>query len=141
MEYNYREKKIVIVLNAKLDIGVAFNVVSHLSVALGHYAVDHMGREYLIDASGNQHLGISRYPIIITKVKGGKLKNSLDKAKLEKNILVVDYPSVMYETGHDDELFECLSKQTENDIEYYGYIMYGKSEEIDKISGKFSLWK
>lgn len=141
MEYDYREKKIVIVLNAKLDIGVAFNVASHLSLALGHHAIDYMGREHLIDASGNRHLGISRYPIIITKVKGGKLKNSLSKAKLEKNILVIDYPSVMYETEHDDELFEGLSKQMESDIEYYGYIMYGKLEEIDKISGKFSLWK
>lgn len=141
MKYDYREKKIVIVLNAKLDTGVAFNVASHLSLSLGHHAIDHMGREYLIDGSGNQHLGISRYPIIITKVKEGKLKNSLNKAKLEKGILVVDYPSVMYETGHDDELFECLSKQMENDIEYYGFIMYGKSEEINKISGKFSLWK
>lgn len=141
MNYDYKEKKIVLVLNAKLEVGIALNVAGHLSVALGHHARDHMGRDYLVDASGEKHLGISKYPIIITKVKGGKLKTSMYKAKLQKNILVVDYPSTMYETGHDDELADALSKQTADNIEYYGYIMYGNSEDVDSISGKFSLWK
>lgn len=141
MSYNYKEKKIVIVLNSKLEIGVALNVVGHLSVSLGHHAVDHMGRKYLTDASGNIHFGISKYPIIITKVKNEKLKTSLCKAKLQKDILVIDYPKIMYETGHDDELAEELLKQNADEIEYYGYIMYGNVENIDKISGKFSLWK
>lgn len=141
MDYDYREKKIVIVLNAKLETGVALNVAGHLSVALGHHATDHMGRQYLTDAANIPHLGISKYPIIITKVKGGKLKSSLQTAKQHGGILVVDYPSIMYETGHDDELVAALSKLTADEIEYYGYIMYGKSEDVDSISGKFSLWK
>ncbi len=141
MNYNYRAKKIVLVLNAKLETGVALNVAGHLSVALGYHATDHMGRDCLIDASGERHLGISKYPIIITKVKGGKLKTSMHKAKLQKDLLVVDYPSTMYETGHDDELAEALSKQDADELEYYGYIMYGNVESIDSISGKFSLWK
>lgn len=141
MDYNYREKKIVVVLNSKLEMGVALNVVGHLSLALGYHASEHMGRKYLVDASGEHHLGISKYPIIITKVKSGKLKNSLEKAKQKEDIVVVDYPSIMYETGHDDELFEELSKLKSDDIEYYGYIMYGRSNDINEISGKFSLWK
>lgn len=141
MNYNYKEKKIVIVLNAKLEMGIALNVAGHLSVALGYHANNHMGRKYLVDASNEKHLGISKYPIIITKVKGGKLKNSLQKAKQQNNILVVDYPSIMYDTGHDDELAEAISQQTSEQIEYYGYIMYGNSEDINEISGKFSLWQ
>ena len=66
MDYNYQEKKIVLVLNSKLEMGVALNVAGHLSVALGYHATDHMGRDQLVDASGDMHLGISRYPIIIT---------------------------------------------------------------------------
>ena len=141
MDYNYREKKIVIVLNSKLEIGVALNVSGHLALALGYYAENHMGRKYLVDASGERHLGISKYPVIITKVKSGKLKTSLHKAKEQKDILVVDFPSTMYETGHDDELAEALSKQTAEEIEYYGYIMYGDTAAIDEVSGRFSLWR
>lgn len=138
--YDYREKKIVLVLNARLDMGIALNVAAHLSTAFGYYATEHMGREVLLDASGNEHVGIAKYPIIVTKVKAGKLKNSLMEAK-KKGLFVVDYPAVMYTTGHDDELAQELLKQTEDEIEYYGYILYGKREEVDSITGKFSLWK
>ncbi|MBS6808999.1 MAG: DUF2000 family protein [Clostridium sp.] len=34
-----------------------------------------------------------------------------------------------------------MSQQTSEQIEYYGYIIYGKSEDVNKISGKFSLWQ
>lgn len=141
MPYDYREKKIVIVLNAKLEMGVALNVAAHLSMALGFHATEHMGRSILMDASGNEHLGISKYPIIITKVRAGKLKSSLAEAKMIEELLVVDYPSVMYTTGHDDELVQELQKQTEEEIEYFGYILFGESDAVDNISGKFSLWK
>lgn len=141
MDYDYQAKKIVLVLNSKLETGIALNVAGHLSVALGYHATKHMGRATLTDASGNMHLGISRYPLIITKVKGGKLKSSLQKAKQNGQILVVDYPSIMYDTGHDDELAEELAKQTADEIEYYGYIMYGNADEINSISGKFTLWR
>lgn len=141
MEYNYHEKKIVIVLNSKLEIGVALNVVGHLACSLGYHATDHMGREQLVDASGTIHLGIAKYPIIITKVKGGKLKTSLEKAKEQKDLVVIDYPSIMYETGHDDELANELRKTPSEQITYYGFIMFGKSETINDISGRFSLWK
>lgn len=141
MNYDYKEKKIVIVLDSKLEMGVALNVVGHLSMALGYHAENHMGRKNLSDASNGLHLGISRYPIIITKAKGGKLRNGLLKAKASSNVLVVDYPSIMYETEHDDELADALSSLSEDSIEYYGFIMYGKTEEVDGISGKFSLWR
>ena len=52
MPYDYREKKIVIVLNAKLEMGVALNVAAHLSMALGFHANESMGRSILMDASG-----------------------------------------------------------------------------------------
>ena len=141
MDYDYREKKIVIVLNSKLEVGVALNVTGHLAIALGYHADNHMGRKVLLDASNLEHLGISKYPVIITKAKGGKLTNALEKAKAHADILVVDYPAVMYETGHDNELADALSIQPADKIEYYGFIMYGKTETIDTISGKFSLWK
>lgn len=86
-------------------------------------------------------MGIAKYPIIITKVKSGKLATSLEKAKAQKELLVVDYPSVMYDTGHDDELAEELQKLPSDKITYYGYIMYGNAELINEISGKFTLWK
>lgn len=141
MDYNYNAKKYVVVLSSKLDVGVAFNVVSHLSISAGFYSCDHMGRENLIDASGIFHKGISKYPVIITKVKPSKLKQYIEKAKENKNLLTIDYPSVMYDTGHDDELAEALETLKNEEIEYYGFLVYGNKEDVDSITSKFSLWK
>jgi len=141
MEYNYKEKKFVIVLSSNLEVGVAFNVVSHLSISAGNYAVNHMGREQLIDASGKYHMGISKYPVIITKIKPSKIKPYLEMAKENKELLVIDYPSNMYYTGHDDELADSIANTADDKMEYYGFMLFGKSEDVDAISGKFTLWK
>lgn len=75
MFYDYCER------NTKLEVGVALNVVTHLSRVLGFHATDHMGREELIDASDNIDFGTSKYPLIITKVQAGRLKSGLAEAK------------------------------------------------------------
>ena len=62
-------------------------------------------------------------------------------AKDKKELLVIDYPANMYYTGHDDELVESLRNTKEEDIEYYGFLLFGKREDVDQITGKFSLWK
>lgn len=141
MNYDYREKKIVAVLNAKLDFGVALNVLGHLSVSIGYNAEDHMGRPVLFDGSGIEHLGISRYPFIITKSNASKIRKAIEAARDVEGILVADYPQQMLDTGHDDELAESLKNTAESDLSYLGAVFYGKSDAIDLITKKFSLYK
>lgn len=141
MDYDYNEKKFVIVLGSKLEIGEAFNVVGHLCISAGYYAEDHMGRSELIDGSGGKHKGISKYPVIITKVKPSKIRAYIEKAKLTEGLLVIDYPSNMYITGHDDDLAESLEGTTEENIDYWGFLIFGNRNIVDEITGKFSLWK
>lgn len=141
MDYDYSEMKVVIVLNSKIENGVALNVVGHLSASFGHYANDHMGRKQYVDGSGDIHTGISKYPIIITKVKPGKLKNTVTIAKSINDLFVCDYPSIMFDTGHDDELAKALESTNEDDITYYGLLIFGNRKTVDDLCGKFSLWK
>jgi len=140
MTYDYREKKFVVVLSSKLEIGVAFNVTAHLCLSVGYNASEHMGRQMLVDASNISHIGISKYPIIITKVKPSKLREYLHKAKSNEKLIVIDYPSNMYETGHDDELAESISKTDEEKMDYFGFVLFGNRSDVDEITGKFSLW-
>uniref|UniRef100_UPI0040568A7F DUF2000 domain-containing protein n=1 Tax=Agathobacter sp. TaxID=2021311 RepID=UPI0040568A7F len=141
MEYDYREKKIVAVLNSALETGVALNVVGHLAVSIGCYAQEHMGKNPLLDADGVKHLGIARYPFIITKAKPNKIRAAIEKARENDNILFADYPQQMLETGHDNELAESLAKAQEKDLSYLGAVFYGPTEDINEITGKFSLYK
>ena len=55
--------------------------------------------------------------------------------------MVADYPKEMLTTGHDDELAAKVKKIQESEIEYLGAIFYGPSSEVDKITGRFSLWR
>lgn len=141
MDYNYREKKIVAVVDSKVDIGVALNVVGHLSVALGAYGTDLMGRAVLYDESNVPHMGISRYPLIITKSNSSKIRAAIQKAKCNSNLTVADYPLQMLETGHDDELAERLKQTPEENIQYLGALFFGPTNEVNEITKKFSLYR
>jgi hypothetical protein len=141
MSYNYKEYKTVAVLASNIDPGVALNVLGHLALSLGARAPkEMMGRDFLVDKSEVKHHGISKYPVIITKVKQGTVRRAIQEARLNSSILLIDYPKEMLSTGHDDELSVAINNVEEEKIEYLGALLFGKSVDVDKITGRFMLW-
>lgn len=139
---NYEDKKIVGIIAANVEPAVALNVIGHLAISIGKYSNDEiMGKPVIIDKSGIEHLGISQFPFIITKVKSGKLKNTIDLAKQNPNLLVADYPKDMLDTRTDDELVASVSSKENEKLEYLGAIIYGNTEDVNNITGKFQLWR
>ncbi|AAK79047.1 hypothetical protein BJV85_002928 [Clostridium acetobutylicum] len=142
LSYDYREKKIVVTLAVNIPLEVAFNVIGHLGISIGFYANDNfMGKSHIMDKSGKPHIGISKYPVIITQAKQQKLRKAINEARESNDILMVDFPRQMLITEHDDELVKSLGESLEEDLEYLGAIFYGKSKYVDSITGKFSLWR
>lgn len=140
--YDYKEKKIVAVLSSEISVQVAMNVIGHLSISIGAFAEKSlMGRMHLVDKSGIKHLGISKYPFIITRTNPKKLQKVIIEARTYDNILFSDFPNQMLITEHDDELATTLKNANESDLEYLGAVFYGPSEDINRITSKFSLWK
>lgn len=139
---NYEDKKIVGIIASNVEPAVALNVIGHLAVSIGKYSNDEiMGKPVITDKSGIEHLGISQFPFIITKVKSGKLKNAIDLAKQNSNLLVADYPKDMLDTRTDDELVTSVSSKENEKLEYLGAIIYGNTEDVNNITGKFQLWR
>ena len=139
---NYEDKKIVGIIASNVEPSVALNVIGHLSVAIGKYSdKEIMGQPIITDKTGVNHLGISKFPFIITKVKAGKLKNAIDMAKCNPNLLVADYPKDMLETRTDDELIESVSGKENDKLEYLGAVIYGDTKDVNEITGKFQLWR
>ena len=139
---NYEDKKIVGIIASNVEPSVALNVIGHLSVAIGKYSDEEiMGQPIITDKTGVNHLGISKFPFIITKVKAGKLKNAIDMAKCNPNLLVADYPKDMLETRTDDELIESISGKENDKLEYLGAVIYGDTKDVNEITGKFQLWR
>jgi len=140
--YDYKAKKVVAVLASTLEVGIAMNVLGHMCVALGAHADDGlMGRPALPDASGTPHVGIGRYPVIITQVKPARLRQFIEEARAQKDLLLIDFPQEMLDTRHDDELATSMAAKQETDMAYLGAIVYGEAATIQGLSGKFMLWK
>lgn len=139
---NYEDKKIVGIIASNVEPAVALNVIGHLAISIGKYSDDEiMGKQILTDKSGINHLGISKFPFIITKVKSGKLRTAIESAKTNPNLLVADYPKEMLDTRTDEELVEAISKKDNENIEYLGAIIYGNTKDVDEITGRFQLWR
>lgn len=139
---NYEDKKIVGIIASNVEPSIALNVIGHMSISIGKYSDEEiMGKKEITDKSGISHLGISKFPFIITKVKAGKLKNAIELAKNNPNILVADYPKDMLETRTDEELVESITSKENEKLEYLGAVLYGNTKDIDEITGKFQLWR
>lgn len=139
---NYEDKKIVGIIASNVEPAVALNVIGHLAISIGKYSdAEIMGQRVITDKSGVEHMGISRFPFIITKVKAGKLRNAIETAKQNPNLLIVDYPKDMLETRTDEELVAQVSSKDNEKIEYLGAIIYGNTDDVNTITGKYQLWK
>lgn len=138
----YEDKKIVGIIATNVDASTALNVIGHLSIAIGKYSNQEiMGQPIITDKSGINHLGISQFPFIVTKVKPSKLASAIEKAKANPNLLVADYPKDMLDTRTDAELVASISSKENNQLEYLGAIIYGNTNDVNEITGKFQLWK
>ena len=138
----YEDKKIVGIVASNVEPSVALNVIGHLAISIGKYSNDEiMGKSVITDKSGINHLGISQFPFIITKVKSGKLKTAIDLAKQNPNLLVADYPKDMLNTRTDDELVASINSKENDKLEYLGAIIYGNTTDVDNITGKYQLWR
>ena len=139
---NYEDKKIVGIIASNVDSSVALNVIGHLAISIGKYSTEEiMGKPIITDKSNINHLGISQFPFIVTKVKAGKLKSAIDQAKANPNLLVADYPKDMLDTRTDDELVASISSKENDKLEYLGAIIYGNTDDVNEITGKFQLWR
>ena len=139
---SYEDKKIVGIIASNVEPAVALNVIGHLAISIGKYSTKEiMGKRVITDKSGIEHLGISQFPFIITKVKTGKLKNAIELAKNNPNLLVADYPRDMLDTRTDEELVESISMKENDKLEYLGAIIYGDTKDVDEITGKYQLWR
>jgi len=139
---NYEDKKIVGIIASNVEPAVALNVIGHLAISIGKYSNSEiMGKPIITDKSGVNHLGISQFPFIITKVKAGKLKSAIEIAKSNPNLLVADYPRDMLDTRTDEELVNSISSKENENLEYLGAIIYGDTDAVNEITGKFQLWR
>lgn len=133
--------KLVAIVNKQMETGILMNAVAHMCLGFGA----HMGPKnlHLMDyqnADGFVYPNISKMPFIILKEKNSnKIGALLMKAK-EAGLQYSVFTNTMTEgTWADQETRTLATKQEE--IIYYGLVLFGKHETVSELTRKLSLYK
>lgn len=133
------ESKFVAVLNKKIETGKVMNALAHMTIGLAKsYQNYDMGVINYKDKDGGTHLA-SKFPYIILKAKNSNQIRTLRNALVEQNIPFASFTNAMT-VGSWEEQVERSKTTPEAELEYYGICMFGKKDELDKLTKKFSLW-
>ncbi len=132
--------KLVAVMNEKIEPGVIMNALAHMCIGFGSdIGKDPLRLTNYIDADGGSHPCISEMPFMILKANSNKIRG-LRQAALENGIKFVDFTNTMT-IGTYIEQVERTKQTKEEDLIYYGIVLFGDWEKVSELTRKFSLWK
>ena len=134
------ESKLVAVMNEKVEPGVIMNALAHMCIGFGAA----IGKEPLRlsnyeDAGGGNHPNISEMPFMILKANSNKIR-ALRLSALDAGIQCVDFTHTMIGGTYLEQL-EGTKQTKEEDLIYYGIVLFGDWSKVSELTRKFSLWK
>lgn len=138
--------KFALVLKAKLPAGVALNAAAHTALGLvARAAADRpelaakMAFLNFLDADGNEHAPISGLSLVVLEGRAAGLRRFRGEA-LAAGLLVNDFTSAMTGDTFAEQLTR-MGQTPEEELEYYAVAAFGRRDELDPLTKKFSLWK
>lgn len=135
------DKKLVIVINEKVETGKAMNALSHAMLGFGAGAVtkEDVKLNKYDDADGGVHSNISEMPIVILKANSNKIRN-LRKLAIENNLQFVDFVETM-SIGTYEEEYKLTKTKKDEELNYWAIVLFGPWELVTEWTKKFSLYK
>ncbi len=127
-------------MNEKIEPGILMNALAHMCIGFGsEIGKDPLRLTNYVDADGNSHSFISEMPFMILKANSNKIK-SLRQLARESGIPFVDFTDTMTVGSYLEQL-ERTKQTKEDDLVYYGIILFGPWDKVSELTRKFSLWK
>ncbi len=135
-------KRFVAVLNKKVDFGKLMNALGHITAGLAGGSVKSKEMCFLEykDKEGGSHPNISHFPFIVLKAKNSNQIRTVRKEAINRKIPYSDFTSTMT-IGTSEEQMNATANTLEEDLEYFAIVLFGKTEELKEITGKFSLYQ
>lgn len=130
--------KCVIILDEKLPLGLLANASAVIAMTIGK-KVDRIIGDNIIDASNQVHQGITNHVLPILKTHKTNLINICETAKMDEELLVVDFCDIAQRSKNYDDYSMLLQKTKGEDLRYLGIGIYGKKETVNRLSGSLSL--
>jgi hypothetical protein len=133
--------RFVAVLNKKIETGRLMNALGHMAAGLaGKVGI---GSEMCfldyVDQDGGIHPSISHFPFIILSADNSNKIRTVRNEAIARNIPYTDFTSTMT-LGTSQQQVDTTAQVSETDLEYFGIVMFGKTEEIKEFTSKFSLY-
>lgn len=132
--------KLVAVLNKNLESGVALNALAHMSIGLGAQLTDaELRLDAYVDAQGNLYPHISQMPFIILRGGSNEIKKLVVAAR-EQKIQYTVFLNTMTGGTYEEQLANT-KQMPEDQLIYYGCVLFGPWAEVSLLTKKLSLWR
>ena len=126
------DTKIAIIVRDDLAPWQKLNVTAFLMSGITAANTDLIGEKY-VDKDGNQHLPMSRQPVIVLSGAANVLRNARNRAN-ERGIATVAYIEEMFATGHDEANRAAFSEHMSNEGNTVGIALRADKKIVDKIT-------
>ena len=135
-------KRFVAILNKKVPLGRLFNALGHMTAGLsgGFENRDELCLLQYHDKEGGQHPNISHFPFIVLKADNSNKIRTIRNEAITRHIPFSDFTSTMTIGTSKDQL-NATSETPESELEYYGIVLFGTTQELRQFTGKFSLFQ
>ena len=135
-------KKFIAVLNKKVPLGRLLNALGHMTAGLAgcHQGTSELCLLQYQDKDGGIHPNISHFPFIVLKADNS---NQIRKVRIEaisRNISFTDFTSTMT-LGTSHVQLQATTESLEQDLDYFGIVLFGETAELREFTGKFSLFQ
>jgi hypothetical protein len=134
------KNKLVAVLNKSIEPGKVMNALAHMCIGLGAAIgkADLRLTDYQ-DADGGSHPFISEIPFIILAENSNKIRKVRQEA-INQQILFNDFTDTMTVGTYQEQIVRTSQVKDENLI-YYGIVLFGDWDTVTELTRKFSLWR
>lgn len=127
-------------MNEKIEPGVIMNALAHMCIGFGaDIGKNPLRLTNYIDADGTSHPNISEMPFMVLKANSNKIR-ALKAAAREAGIQCIDFIDTMT-VGSFQEQLERTKQKTDDELVYYGVVLFGDWDKVTEFTRKFSLWK
>ncbi|KKQ26947.1 MAG: hypothetical protein US42_C0018G0021 [Candidatus Magasanikbacteria bacterium GW2011_GWC2_37_14] len=137
-----KSKRFIAILNKKVDIGKLMNALGHMTAGMagGNGKAEEMCFLQYQDKDGGKHPNISHFPFIILKADNSNKIRAVRNECITRGILFSDFTSTMT-IGTSEEQQNNTRETSEAELEYYGIVMFGLTDDLKEFTGKFSLFQ
>ncbi|MFA6305304.1 MAG: DUF2000 domain-containing protein [Candidatus Gracilibacteria bacterium] len=135
-------KRFIAVLNKKIEPGRIMNALGHMTAGLagGSVKTEEMCFLQYQDKTGGTHPNISHFPFIILKADNSNKIRTVRNECIARKIPFSDFTGTMT-LGTSQEQLQATATSPEEELEYYGIVMFGPTDILKEFTGKFSLYQ